>query len=145
MITSGPQRIALAAKRLHSADRFDDRLRAGLRQVERSTAEGVVAICLDQAVRPRGSWLTVINKERVAPRVDWLMKEFIAPQLPLIRSRLSGKRAAGLLLSLSVPSHSQAEDYMGSGNNWQFLPGWQLEGSRQSAAAAIWEAVQGFD
>lgn len=137
-------RIPVAAKRLQSATRFEDRLRSGISQLQQQPDEGIIALCLDQAIRPRGRWLVVPDKDLLAPTVEAHMKEFLRPRLQVITKRLSGKRAAGVLLALSIPSHSAAEDYIGSGDNWQFIP--HREGGREPSAAAnaVWAAVQSF-
>lgn len=144
VLHAGDLRIPVAAKRIQSAKGFEDRLRSGLRQLQRHPDEGIVAICLDQAIRPRNKWLQVPNKNRLAPRVEEEMKAFLSPRIRLVRTRMASKHTAGVLLSLSLPSHSLEEGYMGSGHNWQFLPGKPLSDGLSPAAAEVWKAVQAF-
>lgn len=105
----------IAAKRPGSKDRFDDRLRDGIRQATLEDGIGVVAISLDQSLRPREKMLSVHSTEEMSPAVRALVQDFARNREEEIRRRFLGSSLAAVLLCTALPCLVRGPSILGLG------------------------------
>jgi hypothetical protein len=98
------QEFFIEAKRPTSVKRFDDRLRSAVHQIRNLPRLGIIAISLDQLVRPADSLMTVNDFNSLAPAVDRLVTRFVLEQSHIFRNRLTNQPVAALLLTARLPA-----------------------------------------
>ncbi len=80
-ITFDGKQYPLEAKRPGSAARFDDRLREAAAQIAARQTPGVVAMSMDEVLRPRGTYLRIKDRRLLATAVNALIVEYVAKHL----------------------------------------------------------------
>jgi hypothetical protein len=123
----------IEAKRPASVKRFDDRLRSAVHQVRTLIRPGIIAISLDQLVRPAERLMVVDDFDALAPAVDDLVTKFVFEQAHILRERLPNEQIAALLLTARVPARIASTGHSSLGTSIQLHP--LLEGSVEFAFA----------
>ncbi len=124
----------IEAKRPTSPKRLDDRLRDAVHQVRDLTRPGIVAISLDQLVRPAERLMVVKDFDALAPAVDDLVTQFVFDQAHILRKRLNiNEPVAALLLTARVPARIASTGHSSLGTSIQLHP--LLDGSIEAAFA----------
>lgn len=106
----------IEAKRPGSLPRFDDRLREAVGQLEARGNKGVVAISLDQVLRPRGHFVKVPTREALPKATFSLLQEFADGQQGVIRKRVENRPVTALLLTARIPATVEAEGLLSLGS-----------------------------
>lgn len=110
----------IEAKRPTSAKRFDDRLRSAVHQARALVRPAIIAISLDQLVRPPESLMVVDNFDTLAPAIDALVTRFVFKQAQILRKRLSvNEPVAALLLTARVPARIASTGHSSLGTSIQ--------------------------
>jgi hypothetical protein len=107
----------LEAKRPSSQSRFDDRLRSAVHQIRRLPKSGLIAISLDQVVRPPTSILGSRDFDAIAPGVASLVSEFVGGQTKVWQNRLALEPVAALILTARVPARLESTGHIVLGTN----------------------------
>jgi hypothetical protein len=93
----------IEAKRPGSVSRVDDLLRAAVQQLERLPAGGIVALSLDQVLRPEGQLLTARHPNHIARAIVDLMDKFLGQHQQMFAARLRNRKVLGVLLTARIP------------------------------------------
>jgi hypothetical protein len=125
----------IEAKRPTSAKRFDDRLRSAVHQARVLVRPGIIAISLDQLVRPTERLMVVDDFDTLAPAVDDLVTKFVLEQAHILRKRLTNEPVAALLLTARVPARIASTGHSSLGTSIQLHR--LLEGSVEAAFASL--------
>lgn len=94
----------LEAKRPSSKKRVDDRLRAAVHQMRRLPKPGLIALSLDQVIRPHRTILAAHDLSHVAPKIEQLIVDYELQTAAMWQSRLEGEPVDALLLTARVPA-----------------------------------------
>jgi hypothetical protein len=125
-------RFALEAKRPKSDNSFDDNLRKAANQLEQRSTPGIVAISLDQVLRPRGNHLRVPRPELMAEFPATLIEQFIAAHNMVIDKRTHGKNVAAILFTARIPAQVESTGHASLATGIHIHP---LVGARSSESA----------
>ncbi|HUZ95734.1 MAG TPA: hypothetical protein VMU57_12565 [Edaphobacter sp.] len=113
----------IEAKRPASAKGFDNRLRSAVHQARALVRPGIIAVCVDQLVRPADGLMVVKDFNALAPSVDNLVRKFVVEQAHTLRKRLStNEPVAALLLTARVPARIAATGHSSLGTSIQLHP-----------------------
>ena len=110
------------AKRPTSVKRFDDRLRDAVHQVRTLARPGIIAVSLDQLVRPTDTLMVVNDFQSLAPAVDYLVTQFVIEHAHIFRKRLINQPVAALLLTARVPARIASTGHSSLGTSVQMQP-----------------------
>ncbi len=137
----------LEAKRPSSADRVDDRLRSAVRQLRLLSEPGIVALCLDQVVRPANKLLLAPTLDAVAPEVNDLITKYVAQNTSMWKRRLPAEPVDAILFTARVPARLMSTGHLVLGSNLhiEVLARARTGTSAEfiQAAAAAYMAAQG--
>ena len=133
----------IEAKRPSSTSRVDDRVRSAIHQIRRLSSPGIIAMSLDQVLRPTRGILAVRGFDDLAPAVDQLIRNFIFENVNLWRKRLTKEPLAALLLTARIPGRltSTGHSVLGTGLHVEIL---SSPSERHGAAAFIEQAVVAY-
>ena len=134
-------RFYLEAKRPGSEERVDDRVRSAIHQLRAAPKPGILALSLDQVIRPRGSVLSSPVLDFVAPEVARLVRQFIAAKLKIWRNRLSGEPVDAVLFTARVPARLESTGHLVLGTNIHLEPLSQVSTEVESL---LQKAVQAY-
>lgn len=109
----------IEAKRPSSPARLDDRLRSAVHQVRRLPRPGVIALSLDQIVRPEGAILSAPELSLVAPEVQRRVDRFVLARATTWRNRLAGEPVDAMLLTARVPARLTSTGHLVLGTSVQ--------------------------
>ena len=144
VVTAAGRKVHLAAKRPTSLARLDDRLRDAIGQVARYPGPGIVAISLDQIIRPRKGLLVVPTTAALQPAVADLVDLFLFENRLSMSRRVAGKALAALFLTTRLPGLATATNHsvLGTSLHTEVLvpPGTP----DYDAVIAIFDAVQRY-
>jgi hypothetical protein len=107
MVTFNDVEFPLEAKRPSSERAFDARLREGANQIHRLNRFGVVALSVDQIIRPRGGFLLLKSTGDLAPGATDLLRDFMRKNIRVMEKRVRGKRVAATLLVVRLPGRTE--------------------------------------
>lgn len=107
----------IEAKRPGSPDRVDDRVRSAVHQLRTVPKAGILALSLDQVIRPRHSLLSAPSMDLVAPEVARLVANFVAANPRIWRNRLKGEPVDAVLFTARVPARLEATGHLVLGTN----------------------------
>jgi len=123
LVSGGQVTFPIEAKRPGSSRRFDDRLRNGIKQLQRQERCGVLAISLDHVIRPRGGYLGVKDHTYLATAVSELVADYLRANLRRIIKRLRGKsKVSALLFILRIPACESDTNLTLLGSNIHTVP-----------------------
>jgi hypothetical protein len=105
------------AKRPGRIERFDDRLRSAVAQLAPHGEHGIVAISIDQLVRPPRTLMSVPSFSTLALAVASLVDEFVTQQRTVIRNRLRNSEVRAVLLTARVPARLADTGHLCVGTN----------------------------
>jgi hypothetical protein len=111
------QDFFIEAKRPASEKRFDDRLRSAVHQIRRLPRPGIIAICADQLLRPKGSLMNVRSHDALAPAVQGLLYTFMLSHAQILRHRLDGEPIAAVLWTARLPARIDATGHSALGTS----------------------------
>jgi hypothetical protein len=111
------QDFFIEAKRPSSFDRVDDRLRSAIHQIRRLPSTGIIALSLDQVVRPPGGLLTVKEFGDLSPAVHHLIINFVHNNIGLWRKRLTGEPVSAILMTARIPGRVTSTGHSALGSN----------------------------
>lgn len=103
-IWDGEVRYSLEAKRPGSRARLDDRIRAGEHQLRKAAGHRLLAISMDEVVRPTHGILDVPRPELLDAAIKNLLDGEVTSQLPMLRSRLQKSDIVAVLFTARVPA-----------------------------------------
>jgi len=107
----------IEAKRPSSLSRVDDRVRSAMKQIRRLGKPGIIAVCLDQVIRPPRGLLFVRHFSDLAPAVAQLVDEFVIKTARIWRSRVDPELIGGVLMTARVPAQIIASGHLAIGTN----------------------------
>ncbi|MFZ1983332.1 MAG: hypothetical protein WAU91_02895, partial [Desulfatitalea sp.] len=107
----------IEAKRPSSPDRVDDRLRSAIHQIRRLPTTGIIALSLDQVLRPPGGLLTVKSPDDISATVVRLIQDFVADHSRVWRNRLTGQPVSALLMTARIPGYVTQTGHSALGSN----------------------------
>ncbi len=120
LVANWAQRLHyIEAKRPSSALRVDDRLRSAVHQVRRLPRPGVIALSLDQVIRPPDTILSAPQLSSVAPEVERQVSRFVMANVAVWRRRLAGEPIDAMLLTARVPARLESTGHLVLGTNVQ--------------------------
>lgn len=105
------------AKRPGGVARFDDRLRGAVSQLAQFSDRGIVAISIDQLIRPGHTLLRVPSFPNLAAAVAFLVRRFVAIKMPELRTRLAVPHVQALLLTARIPARVEDTGHLCVGTN----------------------------
>ncbi len=111
------QEFFLEAKRPSSLARVDDRLRSAVHQIRKLSSPGIIALSLDQVLRPSGRLLSVGGFDDLAPAVVQLVQSFVLDHVGLWRNRLTGEPVAALFMTARIPGRLSSTGHSVLGSN----------------------------
>jgi hypothetical protein len=126
---------AIEAKRPSNASKVDDRLRSAIHQLRRLERPGVIALSLDQVVRPHRSILSAPRAEHLAPDVAGRIQRFVNENRQMWRGRLRGENAAAIILTARIPARVESTGHLSLGTNIDIEP--LLAGEAREFAASV--------
>ncbi len=106
-ITYKGESYPLEAKRPGSERRFDDRLREASSQISLRGKPGIVAISMDEVLRPHGAFLVMKKREALGFAINQLIREYVERHKRAIAQRVAGKNVACILLTATLPAKDQ--------------------------------------
>lgn len=107
----------IEAKRPSSARKVDDRLRSAVHQLRALSQPGIIAISLDQVIRPGKTILSADYLDAVAPEIARLVQVFLHANMGMWRSRIAGEPVAALLLTARLPARLGTTGHLVLGSN----------------------------
>jgi hypothetical protein len=107
----------LEAKRPSNPQRVDDRLRSAVHQARMFPSAGIVALSLDQVVRPKNKLLEIHDFEDLAPNVASLVQRYMSDSMPMLRGRLLDEPIDVLVLTLRMPGRVTTTGHLALGTN----------------------------
>jgi hypothetical protein len=110
------------AKRPGSARRVDDRVRSAVHQLREAPRAGVIALSLDQVIRPMGSILSAPTFDAIAPDVARLVNGFVVANSHLWRNRLTSEPVEAVLLTARLPARLAQTGHLVTGTNIHLEP-----------------------
>lgn len=105
------------AKRPSKPERLDDRLRSAVHQLRRLPEDGIIALSVDQIVRPPRTLLSAPTFNDLAPRVASLVREFVSNNIRVWRNRLGREPVAAVIITARVPALIAASGHTALGTN----------------------------
>jgi hypothetical protein len=110
------------AKRPGSARRVDDRVRSAVHQLRDAPRAGVIALSLDQVIRPKRSMMSAPTFDAIAPDVARLVNEFVLAHSHLWRNRLTSEPVDAVLLTARLPARLEQTGHLVTGTNIHLEP-----------------------
>jgi len=107
----------IEAKRPSSPDRVDDRLRSAIHQIRRLPTAGIIALSLDQVLKPPGGLLIVKSFDDISATVVRLVQGFVADNSRIWRNRLIGQPVSALLMTARIPGYVTQTGHSALGSN----------------------------
>jgi hypothetical protein len=107
----------IEAKRPSSLSKVDDRLRSAVHQLRGKHTPGVIALSLDQVIRPRKTLLGAPQARYLAPDVAARIQLFVTQQRQMWRNRLKGENAAAVILTARIPARLESTGHLSLGTN----------------------------
>lgn len=134
-------KLPIEAKRPKSIQRFDDRLREAVAQVDSHGIDGFVAMSLDLILRPKGAHFTSSDVQRGRQMPGALLNNFARRRARTIHQRVTGSRVLATLLTarLHVRIESSGEWLLASGSH--LVPTIEPGDARYGAVEAIQSAL----
>lgn len=114
--------LLIEAKRPGSAARVDDRIRSAVHQLRNAPAPGVIALSVDQVIRPRNTILSAPAFDLIAPEVARLVAEFVKANSGVWRNRLAGEPVDAIVVTARVPARLESSGYLVLGTNLHLEP-----------------------
>lgn len=111
--------IPIQAKRPGSAARLDDNIRDAARQLNVSGEPGIIAVSLDQVIRPRKHFFTVDSHTDAADLLHRLSNDFIEEHITQIHQRVAQKPVAALMFTTIAPGHCPSTGMIITGQSYQ--------------------------
>jgi hypothetical protein len=108
----GQRQHYIEAKRPSSPARVDDRLRSAIHQVRKLPKSGIIALSLDQVIRPSNSILSAPELSYVAPDVARRVEHFVVANGPMWKKRLAGEPVDAMLLTARVPARLETTGHL---------------------------------
>jgi len=112
----------IEAKRPGNESRVDDRVRSAVHQLRGALASGMIAISLDQVLRPRQSILEAPALAYIAPEVAKLVARFVQERTHMWNSRLRSEPVDALLITARVPARLLSTGHLVIGTNIHVVP-----------------------
>ncbi|MBI5141703.1 MAG: hypothetical protein HZA20_05855 [Nitrospirae bacterium] len=109
----------IEAKRPSSPNRVDDRLRSAIHQIRRlpTPTTGIIALSLDQVLRPLGGLLTVKSLDDISATVVRLIQGFVTNNSRVWRNRLQGQPVSALIMTARIPGYVTQSGHSALGSN----------------------------
>jgi len=111
-VTLGGRRSFMEAKRPSSANRVDDRVRSAVHQIRRLQGRSVIALSLDQVIRPPGAILSAPNLAVIAPEVARRVTEFVLSHMGVWRNRLAAQPIDAVLFTARIPARLNSSGHL---------------------------------
>ncbi len=123
LLSDGRIIIPIEAKRPNSPSRLDDRLREAVHQIENQERFGVIAISLDQVIRPRGGFLVVEDQSKLASAVGGLVRAYMLENTRGIAGRVRDKpKVTAILFTFRTPARAANTNLTLLGSNIVVAP-----------------------
>ena len=116
------QNFFIEAKRPGKIERVDDRLRHAVNQFRVLAQAGVIALSVDQVIRPKKTLLNVPEPGDLANAVATILQRFVLQHMNVWRNRLSGEPVHVLLLTARVPAWIMSTGHVSLGTNLHLEP-----------------------
>jgi len=110
MVRFNDVEFPVEAKRPGSEGAFEDRLHEGANQIHKLNRFGVVALSVDQIIRPKGGFLLLKSTSDLAPAATAHMRDFMRKKLRVMARRIRGKRVAATLLVVRLPGRTEDQN-----------------------------------
>jgi len=111
------EEVFIEAKRPSKQARLDDRVRSAVHQIRKLQSPGIIALSIDQILRPVGRLLRVQSFDDLAPTVADLVQRFLLKHANVWRNRLPGEPIAALLLTARIPARILETGHAALGTN----------------------------
>lgn len=133
----------IEAKRPSSAQRVDDRIRSAVHQLRRLSRPGIIALSLDQVLRPPRSILSAPALWALAPEVARRVQQHVVENLPMWKARLRNEPVDAVLLTTRVPGRLESTGHLvlGSSLHIEMI---SAEDTESSSASFIRHAAQAY-
>jgi hypothetical protein len=133
----------IEAKRPSSISRVDDRLRKAVHQIRRLPSPGIIALSLDQVLRPAHGILGVRGPDDLAPAVELLIQQFEFEHAHVLRKRLANEPVAALLMTARIPGRLESTGHTALGSCLRTMRV-QLSCEESDAGAFIEKVVEAY-
>jgi hypothetical protein len=137
------EQFFIEAKRPSSTARFDDRLRSAVHQIRKLPRPGIIAMSLDQVLRPPNGLIAVESFDDLAPAVASLVEDFVFDNAQIWQRRLTGEPVAAVLLTARLPGRLTVTGHLSLGTNLRVEPILMPTADR-GASQFIAEAVKAY-
>jgi hypothetical protein len=143
VVTSNNVDYYVEAKRPASPDGVDRQIRSAIHQLRRLDSPGVIALSLDQVIRPRHNLLVPPSAAMLAPIVAQRLRDFIRESVGIWRNRLAGERIGALLLTARLPARLEPSGLLCLGTNVD-VEVFDSEGDVASVSAFVGSAAKAY-
>lgn len=99
---------ALACKKIYSAKSFQDRVKDGVRQLERHAIPGLIAVNLDDLV-PENHFFAAASTAQCSDALHAWLRSFCDQHMHRVAGYISSGRCDGVLLTVHVPADVPGE------------------------------------
>ena len=137
----GHRDFCFEAKRPSSPVRLDDRVRTAVHQLRTLPEPGILALSLDQALRPRNTILEAPTLDRVAPAVAELVRGFVDANTNIWRKRLTGEPVEAVILTARIPARLTTTGHLTLGTNIHLEP---ISGLSNDTEVFLRKAIQAY-
>jgi hypothetical protein len=120
LVSSKSGTFPIEAKRPGLASRVDERLHAAVKQVRARQQTGIVALSLDQVIRPRGQYMSVATPEIIADAVSLEVEKFVQGRRAALWRRSVRGPIAGIIFTAVVPGKTTATGMLVTGRSIRF-------------------------
>ncbi|MGO1003238.1 hypothetical protein [Lysobacter sp. CA196] len=101
--------IAIACKRIYSAQNAASSMSYGIKQLDRTGLTGVLAVTIEDLAVPSGMHLVAPNIETASDTLNWLNRRFLSLHHRELSDYLSKGRASCVMASICAPVHLEDE------------------------------------